>query len=346
MKKNVFFKGLLVILVVLMATSGLYAGDTDRKGTAAAPELQIPVGGRNFALAGSDIAGTGGVDAIYWNPAGLSMLNGGSVAFSSMSYMEGADIAVNYFSGGYNLGFGTVGVSFKSLNAGDIPLTTNEDPLNESGATYTADITILGLSYANKFSDAISFGVTMNYISEGIPQASQTGLAFDFGLQYRNLGGINNLDFGVVAKNIGPDLTYEGTAFWHQGSVDGSVIPEYFYSIPTETYVLPANYQLGLTYNVRIDADNVAKVSGAFVSENLDSDRIVVGGEYGFMDMLFVRAGYTNSPQNTSNQNVYGLTGGAGLKYAFGNVTLKADYVYQQMEWFGANHLFNLGVDF
>lgn len=346
MKKKLFFKGLLVILVVLMATSGLYAGDVDRKGTAAAPELKIPVGGRNFALSGADIAGTGGVDAVYWNPAGLSMLNGGSVAFSTMSYMGDAGITVNYFNGGYDLGFGVLGVSFKSLDAGDIPLTTNSDPLNESGATFTADYSIFGLTYANKFSDAISFGVTMNYISESVPQASATGVAFDFGLQYRNLGGINNLDFGIVAKNIGPDMAFEGTALLHQGTVDGSILPEYFYSIPTETFVLPANYQLGLTYNMRFDADNTLKLAGAFVSENLNSDRVLLGGEYGFMDMLFARAGYEISPQNTEEQNVFGFTGGLGLKYSFGTVALKADYVYQSMEYFGGNSLINLGLDF
>lgn len=348
MRKKIFFKGFLLILVALMATSGLYAGDTDRKGTAAAPELQIPVGGRNFAMSGADIAGTEGLDAIYWNPAGLGLLTGGSAMFSTMGYMGDAGITVNYIAGAYNAGFGVIGISMKTLDVGDIPLTTNVDPLNESGATYTIDYSVLGLTYANKFSDAISFGISFNYVSESVPGASATAVAFDFGLQYRNLGGVDNLDFGIVAKNIGTDMTFEGNGLLHEGSIDGSVIPQYFYSIPTETYVLPANYQLGLTYNMRFDADNLLKVSGTFVSENLDSDRIAFGGEYTFMGIVSARLGYQVFPDNDDSldQNIFGFTGGIGLEYGFGGITLHADYVYQDMEYFGGNNLFAIGIDF
>ena len=348
MRKKIFFKGVLLIMVALMATSGLYAGDVDRKGTAAAPELQIPVGGRNFALAGADIAGTDGLDAIYWNPAGLGLLTSGSVMFSTMGYMGDADITVNYLAGAYNAGFGVIGVTMKTLDVGDIPITTNSDPLNESGATYTADYSIFGLTYANKFSDAITFGITFNYISESIPNAYATAVAFDFGLQYRNLGGVDNLDFGIVAKNIGTDMTYEGNGMLHEGAIDGSVIPDYFYSIPTETFVLPANYQLGLTYNMRFDADNVLKFAGTFISENLDSDRVSVGAEYFFMDIVAARLGYQMFPDNSDDldQNIYGFHGGLGVQYGFSGVTLRVDYVYQAMEYFGGNNLFAFSIDF
>jgi hypothetical protein len=348
MRKKIVFKGFLLIMVALLATSGLYAGDVDRKGTGAAPQLLIPVGGRNFAMGGADIAGTEALDAIYWNPAGLGLLKGGSAMFSTMGYMGDADITVNYISGAYNAGFGVIGVTFKTLDVGDIPLTTNLDPLNESGATFTLDNSIIGLTYANKFSDAIAFGITMNYVSEGVPGASATAVAFDFGLQYRNLGGVENLDFGIVAKNIGTDMTYEGNGLLHEGTIDGSYIPQYFYSIPTETFVLPANYQLGLTYNMRFDADNVFKVAGTFISENLDSDKIAVGAEYVFMDIVAARLGYQMFPENDDDldQNIYGFHGGLGVQYGFGDVKLRVDYVYQAMEYFGGNNLFAFSIDF
>jgi hypothetical protein len=346
MSKNRFFKAITVLAVVLLAATSLYAGDKSRIGTAAAPQLQIPVGGRNFAMAGSDIAGTEGVDAIYWNPAGLSQVYGGSIDFSTMSYLGDAGIQVNYLAGAYNVGFGVLGVSFQSIDVGDIPLTTNDDPLNESGATYTVDYTTLGITYANKFSDAISFGVSVKYLTESVPRASAEAIMFDFGLQYRNVAGISNLDFGIAAKNIGTDMEYSGTGLQRQGSLDGSVIPEYFYQIPTESFTLPANYQLGLSYNMRFSEGNALKLAGTFVSENLDSDRVLFGGEFTFMDLAMLRLGYSLYPDYNEEQTVKGFVGGLGLKYGLGGFVLRVDYVYEDMKYLGPNHLFNVGFDF
>jgi hypothetical protein len=349
MKRNKSYLATVVaLLVIFMVTGSLYAGDTDRIGTAAASELKIPVGGKNFAMGGADLATTAGLDAIYWNPAGLVYQRGGSALFTTMSYFGDADIRVNYLALAYSMGSaGTVGLFWKSIGAGDIPLTTNSDPLNSSGATFNPDFNILGLTWSNKFSDAISFGISAKVITEGVPQASATTWAVDLGLQYRNLAGIEGLSFGVAAMNVGGDMVYEGSAFLHGGTIDGTLIPDYLYSIPTETFELPTNYQIGLSYKMRFSGDMGMKFAGTFVSENLGADRALFGGEFVYNEMLFLRAGYQYDFDVTDAQRIFGFHGGVGVKWALNNtVAIHFDYVYRAQENFDGNHLFGIQLDF
>ena len=64
----------LFMLVLFLGLSLVFAGDPARIGTAAGEQLLVPVGARSLALGGSNVAYTKGLDALYWNPAGLSQL--------------------------------------------------------------------------------------------------------------------------------------------------------------------------------------------------------------------------------------------------------------------------------
>ncbi|MEA3391757.1 MAG: hypothetical protein U9Q91_02125 [Candidatus Marinimicrobia bacterium] len=69
-------KFMSLVLIAALFVGVAFAGDVDRTGTTAGVQVQIPVGGRSLAMGGSDIAYTTGVDAIFWNPAGLSDVKG------------------------------------------------------------------------------------------------------------------------------------------------------------------------------------------------------------------------------------------------------------------------------
>src|SRR3989304_4046779 len=105
----------LIFCVVLLGVSVVTA-QNPRVGGVAAPELLIPAGARDLALGGSSLAVTKGVEAMYWNPAGLGRMPGSAEAMvSSLSYI--ADINVTYGAVAGRFGdFGAVGISIKSLN--------------------------------------------------------------------------------------------------------------------------------------------------------------------------------------------------------------------------------------
>ena len=86
-------KRILIIFVLIMLPTFLVAGSGVRRGTSGAQELLLPVGSVGTALGGSMGASISGIEAAYWNPAGVANLSGnGEVIFSSLSYIAGIDV--------------------------------------------------------------------------------------------------------------------------------------------------------------------------------------------------------------------------------------------------------------
>ena len=123
----------LAVLGLLCGAADLGAEGFNRSGTAAAPELFIPVGARDMALGGASIATTAGLEALHWNPAGLARAHSDvGLLFSTMSYI--ADIQVNYTAISGRFGrFGSLALSLKSLDIGAIPITTEAQPDGTGG---------------------------------------------------------------------------------------------------------------------------------------------------------------------------------------------------------------------
>jgi hypothetical protein len=251
MKKSSVFAFLLVCVMVAVMVSSLSAqqeGRNKRIGTASATELLIPVGARDMAMGGASLAISQGVDAIFWNPAGLArQTSAAEGTFTTMSYI--GDIQVNYGAVGINFsGFGTVGLSIKALDFGDIALTTNDDPENLSGRTYSPTFLTVGLSWSRAFTDAITAGLTFKVISEKIARVSGSGFAVDLGVQYHNVGGFNGLHLGVALKNMGPQVSFDGPGLLRDATSSDGRRPEQFYSSKAASFDLPSMVELGLAY--------------------------------------------------------------------------------------------------
>ena len=60
--------------------------------------------------------------------------------------------------------------------------------------------------------------------------------------------------------------------------------------------------------------------NAVFQNNNFDNDKYNFGFEYGFNNFFFLRAGYQYAPDNTSDENTYGVTAGAGIKYNLGGL--------------------------
>ena len=80
---------------------------------------------------------------------------------------------------------------------------------------------VAGVSYARQLTERISVGVTANLVTETLGEVSATGVAFDVGVVYDNLAEINGLSFGVVMKNVGPQMQYDGSGLLQEGAVAG-----------------------------------------------------------------------------------------------------------------------------
>lgn len=349
MKHRILFGASLLLVVMLVA--GTVAAQNQRIGTSAAPELLIPVGGRDLAMGGSSIALTQGVEAIHWNPAGLARINHQAEGmFSSMSYI--GDITVSYGAVATQFGdFGVVGLSLRSLDFGKIPVTTVEDEDGVNGGTYSPTYVTLGLTYGRQVTDAVSVGGTAKLITESIDRVSASGLAFDLGLQYNGLLAVKGLQLGITVKNIGPSMQFDGNGLLRNATSSDGGRPEQPYKSQAASFELPSVIEIGASYSGKTeDNTNLYSVSGTYTNNNLYLDQYKIGGEYGYSlepVKLFARAGYEFVPQlNDVKDNVFGLTLGAGVSYNTGGIDLTFDYAFRKAEFFDNNNVFSLKVGF
>ncbi len=331
---------------LMLANASGFAGGVDRVGTATAPQLLVPVGARYLALAGASSANAVGVEAIYWNPAGLARgSHSASAMFSHMRYI--ADISVDYLAIDGNFGgFGHVGFSLKTFGFGDIEITTADNP-DGTGQLFSPTFFTLGVTYARMLIDRVAFGVTMNIIREQIPRVGATGVAFDAGVQYLGFAGVRGLNVGVTIKNIGPSMTYNGTGLGYLGKIVGAKRPVTNIKLDAAPFELPSIVELGLSYEYQVQDIGTLTASYLFQNHNFAADENKVGLEFSFRDMFFLRAGYSmamNVPSELSY--IYGPTFGAGLVENFAGVEFALDYAYRAVDFFNANHVFALRVGF
>jgi hypothetical protein len=335
-------KFMSLVLIVALLTGLAFAGDVDRAGTTSGVQVQIPVGGRSLGMGGSDIAFTTGVDAIFWNPAGLSDVKGQVDAmFSSAKII--ADISTNYFALAFNTGAnGVLGVSMKSLAMGNIPVTTLQDMDGVGGATFSPTFSVIGASYAKALTDRISIGLNGKLIYESIPGVSATALAFDFGLQYKELMDIEGLSMGLAIRNIGSNMQYEGTGTLITATAEDETYDDFF-DILTSSDQLPASLEMGLSYK----PTDMLLVSAVYQNSNTESDYLKIGTELNFAGVGFVRAGYNfqlNANGADLGYSVYGLTLGAGVKFDVNTTKVTVDYVFRPGQFLGTENLICLGI--
>ncbi|HTX98943.1 MAG TPA: PorV/PorQ family protein [Bacteroidota bacterium] len=347
--KNTMMRSVLCLLLVVSVVAVSDAANPSRIGTAGAQELLIPVGARGIAIGGSSMIFANGVDAIYWNPAGLGRQNSSVEGlFSTMSYF--ADINVVYGAIGVQAGdFGNLGFSIKSINFGNIAETTTDFP-DGTGGQYSPTYITLGATYAKGLTDRIAVGVTANLVTERIMDLSATGVAFNFGLQYHNLA-VEGLDLGIAVKNIGTQMQFSGPSLLYTATAGSGLRGTQEYAVEAASADMPSSLELGLGYTRKFDDENSAMIGGMFRSNNYQDDEYNLGAEYNFNNLFFVRGGYTFAPQVNkdvlgANSYIYDYTLGAGLHYNVSGVDLSFDYAYRHMKYFTGNNVVTLKVGF
>lgn len=344
--------GLLVITIHSMS----FAGGENRVGTNAASELLIPVGARDIAMGGSSIATTSGLNAIFWNPAGLARSkNSTNAMFSHMNYIAGIGIDYVAVSTSFE-GLGSFGFSVKSVGVGEIAVTDESNP-DGTGQIISPTIVNLGITYSRLLTDRISIGATTTLISERFDRVSATGLSFSAGVQYNSLAEVNGLSVGVTVKNIGPRMNFDGDGLIRQGIVNESSPPSSFYKVEAESFDLPSTIEIGLAYNYAISDNNFVSMTGVFQNNNFSADEYKLGFEYSYANMFFLRGGYNFSEiKNASNiqasdsfdttSHIFGFTAGAGLRYALGTLDVSFDYAFRDVKILEDNHVFTIGLGF
>ena len=339
-------KSIAILVLVVLAMSQTFAGAGNRAGTNGASELLIPVGTRDIGMGGSTIATTSGVEALFWNPAGTAVMRSSADLYiSHMSYF--ADIGVNYGAIAANIeGLGVLSLSLKSLAIDAIPVTTTRDP-EGTGQTYKPQFFTVGLTYARQLSERVAVGLTGNVVSERLGDVSASGFAFDVGVLYDNLASIHGLSIGVVVKNIGPQMKYDGTALLTTATVADLHRPASLYQIQAASFELPSAIHFGVAYKHQLSDEMTLLGSTAFQSSNFSDDEYKLGLELSYQDLLYVRSGYNFAQrEEDSREFPFGPTVGFGVHSALGSTEVSIDYAYRSMKTFEGNHIFSVKLGF
>ncbi|MFQ5771992.1 MAG: PorV/PorQ family protein [bacterium] len=347
MNHNIYplFAATLVFLLLFSIDS--YAGNRKKAGVAAGAELLIPVGTRDMAMGGATIATTSGIDAIFWNPAGLARTDYSAVAtFSRTTYI--ADIDINYVAVAGKFGnFGTVGFSIKSLAIGDIPITTEDQP-DGTGASLDPTFITVGVHYGKLLIENVAVGFSVRVISENLREArvSATGFSFSAGVQYQNAGGLQGLDLGVAVKHIGPQMGFSGSGLLRDAGVEDANRGVSLVEIDAGTEDLPSTIEIGVAYTVNAGEFSKIHFATMFQNNNFSDDQARFGVEYEYNDLFFLRAGFNSSPDAPDDAFIFGPTLGAGAHVLVGGINIFADYAWQQNDFFDNQNTFSIRLGF
>ncbi|WP_163514769.1 PorV/PorQ family protein [Gelidibacter japonicus] len=324
--------------------------------------MNIGVDAAALGMSNAVVSHSADVNSGYWNPAGLVKLEDNQIALMHSSYF--ANIA-NYNYAAFAMPLddrSAVGISLIRFGVDDILDTTQliDDQGNinyDRISLFSAADYGLTFSYARKIPlDGFSYGVNAKVIRRIIGDfASSWGFGLDLGVQFQSQ---NNWKFGLMARDI--TTTFNAWTFDKdkladiQDAVEGQnqEVPESTeLTIPklqlgmSKKFIFNYDYSLvaALDLNVRFEQNNdVLSTSFASMTPSL-------GFEFGYTDLVFLRAGVGNFQNELQLDNSENLTFqpnfGVGFKYR----GIQIDYAFTDIGDQSAalySNVFSLKLDF
>lgn len=340
--KHSMIAGIFLLLLVPVIAFG--------QGNAGAQFLKINGGTRGPALGGAYTALADGVQSVYYNPAGIALIQGVGMNVTHTAWL--ADMSHESVAASMTTPQGTFAVSGIALLSGEILETTEMEP-DGTGNTFTANSYAFGVSYARSLTNKFSGGVTLKLIQENLADVSASTWAFDVGALYRT-GLQGNLQLGFAVRNFGPDYRFAGpgleyrTTKGENPAEDEDVLASY----TADVFALPMNLELGFAYDLFSNPMHSLTVMVNGYNAVDQSETISGGLEYWFMNTLAVRVGHTeinNIDWDTGNlrtENVYtnqGLTFGFGVALELmGNQKFYIDYTLENHQYLNSIHRFSV----
>jgi hypothetical protein len=337
----------IIASIVIIVVSSFVLGQNSRMGSASSTQLLVVPSAKHLSGGGAAATATG-MDATFWNPAGLAMSeNNVDAIFSNRQYF--ADIDNSFFGIATNIGDYKMGVNVRTFNIGDVNETTVFYP-DGTGQVFTPNFSILGATFARKLSDNTSVGLNANLIREGFGRVAATGVAYDLGVQYKGLLGREGLDVGFVLKNFGSPMKYDGEGLGVMASpVDGDRPVEY-YKVDAASFDLPFVFDMGMSYNIA-----GADIGVTYTSNYYSTDELKLSVGYVLEGLGSVGVGMQSSGKSQEIEDADdwytnpadGVSFGASIDMSrFVGMNMSVDYSMLPMGDFGTNSVVALRVSF
>lgn len=293
-----------------------------RAGISTAQFLKIGVGGRASAMGDAFIAIANDVSALYWNPAGLSQFSENQIIFSHNKWI--VDINHDFLGAVYHLdNDNTFGIAFTALSMDKMKVTTEFSPFG-TGEYYGFSDIAIAISYSRKMTEQFSFGGTIKYMEETLDKLKMRGVMIDLGTYYWT--GLGSTRFAVTVSNFGNDLAPDGEVVL----VGNRTKSEW------QSFSPPTMFKIGFAFEPYEDEINRITASIQLNHPNDNSENFVIGAEYSYDKMFYLRSGYK---VNVDEQN-YSFGAGVSLPISIANISV--DYSFSNFTRLGSVHRFSL----
>jgi hypothetical protein len=199
-----------LVIVFLLMLSMIYApycyAESENAGTRSAQFLKMGFGGRPAALGGAFVGLSNDISSVYWNPAGLSVINKAQLGFMHLVWFQ--DISYEYFAYAKPYAkpsdkLGVFGLSIGYLHMGKIE---GRDEEGNQTSPYTASDIVITFSHGQRITNNLSIGANIKYINEKIEEKNAHAFAFDLGVLYQT--PIENLSLGGTLQNFGQPIKF------------------------------------------------------------------------------------------------------------------------------------------
>ncbi|MBG6109783.1 hypothetical protein IWX84_000644 [Flavobacterium sp. CG_9.10] len=300
--------------------------------------MNIGVDAAALGMSNTVVASTNDVNSGYWNPAGLIHLEDHQISLMHANYF--ANIAqYDYMAYASPIDDRSAwGISLIRFGVDDI-LNTTELIDSQGNIDYnrislfsTADYGFT-FSYARKLPvPGFQYGVNAKVIRRIIGKfANSWGFGFDAGLQFEK----NNWQFGLMLRDI--TTTYN---VWNIDEAEykkiSDAIPGQNQELPESTEITAPKAQLGIAKKFIIHYDYsilaAANMNMRFTKTNdvISTDFVsidpAIGFEFGYTDLVFLRAGVGNfqNIQQLDNSEKVGFQPNIGLGFKYKGI--QVDY--------------------
>jgi len=324
--------------------------------------LNIGVDAAALGMSNAVVSHTADVNSGYWNPAGLVHLEDNQLAAMHSSYF--ANIAnYNYIAFAKPLDDrSTIALSLIRFGVDDI-LDTTQLIDDQGNINYDRISLFSTADYALTFSYArdlpvpgLSYGVNAKVVRRIIGDfANSWGFGLDLGVQFES---DNDWKFGIMARDI--TTTFNAWSFDDkklatiQNAIEGQnqTVPESTeLTIPklqigmSKKYVFHYDYSLLASFdlNVRFEQNN------DIISTSIASVNPALGFEFGYTDLVFLRAGVGNFQNELQLDNSENLSFQPSLGLGFKYRGIQIDYAFTDIGDQSAalySNVFSLKLDF
>ena len=276
-------------------------------GTASLQFLNLDVGARQVAMAGSGVGLGGDVYSMAQNPAWLAQLSSPELGLSDALWLQ--DISYQDIFYAHPAFGGVYGLHLQSLGYGTI---SSYDANGASMGSFGASDLLIGGSYAHYWPDhRLYLGATGKLAQERIGPSKTTGEMLDLGAAWFpwNEGRLDALSFGAALTQLGPGVKFQS---------DTEPLPQ--------TMTLGAAMRFNESFNTALDLQ--------FPFHG--SPRVLLGSEYWFYHEFCVRAGL--DPLQDYSEG-FGIRAGFGLRVADSRLAdAEIDYAFAPMGELGLTH--------